>query len=377
MRCEIGEVKISEGCRECDNVGKPWHLIRAKTPLLLFHESTNFFLSVILAVMASGQLHVYCKKRKLCAFEHVPDAVSRHESRQNKNALLFIGGLGDNFLSVPFVQLIAEKLAKQERYWSVFEVQLSSSGRAWGLCSLDRDVEELARCIYWAKDSIGCHRVVLMGHSTGSQDVLHYLYHNASVRPRVDGAILQAPVSDREALSMLFELEGRPRSKYHAAYEVCLKFAEDKSKSSELLPKEHTTALGFGDAPISVERFLSIASPYSPDKPSAKDLFSSDLSDERLRQTFGRVHWSVLTSRQMLILMSGEDEHVPKWVNMKALLKRWESALKTGDVKLHQHSGVVGGIRHNGRTDNGVSYEIVERCMEYLETVEDKRISKV
>jgi hypothetical protein len=41
-----------------------------------------------------------------------------------------------------------------------------------------------------------------MGHSTGSQDVIHYLTSSsASERPKVDGGIMQAPASDREYFS--------------------------------------------------------------------------------------------------------------------------------------------------------------------------------
>jgi hypothetical protein len=41
-----------------------------------------------------------------------------------------------------------------------------------------------------------------MGHSTGSQDVIHYLTSpSSSTRPKVDGGIMQAPASDREYFS--------------------------------------------------------------------------------------------------------------------------------------------------------------------------------
>ena len=43
-----------------------------------------------------------------------------------------------------------------------------------------------------------------MGHSTGSQDVIHYLTSpssSSSPRPKVDGGIMQAPASDREYFS--------------------------------------------------------------------------------------------------------------------------------------------------------------------------------
>lgn len=50
---------------------------------------------------------------------------------------------------------------------------------------------------------VGVKKVVVMGHSTGSQDVIHYLSSPQSDderRPEVDGGIMQAPASDREGL---------------------------------------------------------------------------------------------------------------------------------------------------------------------------------
>lgn len=56
------------------------------------------------------------------------------------------------------------------------------------------------RSVSWHTDLVpaGIETVVIMGHSTGSQDVIHYLSHNPTSRARVDGGIMQAPASDRE-----------------------------------------------------------------------------------------------------------------------------------------------------------------------------------
>ena len=323
--------------------------------------------------MASGRLHVYCKERKLCAFEHLPDVIIRHAPPQHKNALLFIGGLGDNFLSVPLAEEIAETLASENSSWSVFEIQLSSLSSAWGVSNLDNDVADLNECVRWARDDMGKMKIVIMGHSTGSQDVLHYCYHRTISRPQVDGAVLQAPVSDREALMIAMKAPGRGQSKTRTAYEDCLRSAQ-YSTSTEvlLLPREDTATLGYGDVWVSAERFLSLASPQSPEHPSSEDLFSSDLSDQTLCDTFGRIDKKVLATQFLLILISGADEHVPEWVDKKALLRRWELALKTSGVELHERSAVMGGTSHNGQTGEGVSSEIVDRVTEYLKTVENQ-----
>ena len=114
--------------------------------------------------------------------------------------------------------------ALQPTQWSLFTLNLTSSYTAWGLGHLDRDTTEIAQCIEYINEYKqakfgGGGKVVLMGHSTGSQDVLHYLYRSNPhtslssfdqdlqhiKRPVIDGAIMQAPVSDREAIHWVLE----------------------------------------------------------------------------------------------------------------------------------------------------------------------------
>lgn len=45
---------------------------------------------------------------------------------------------------------------------------------------------------------LGTTHIVIMGHSTGSQDVAHYLSTRST--PQVIGGILQAPISDRHEI---------------------------------------------------------------------------------------------------------------------------------------------------------------------------------
>ncbi len=101
----------------------------------------------------------------------------------------------------------------------------------FGTGSLDRDRMEMGCLVKYlreqgrsylhhlsaeyAEDEVGLKRIVLMGHSTGSQDVIHYLSRSPSSLstsksststsalspdslPEVDGGIMQAPASDRE-----------------------------------------------------------------------------------------------------------------------------------------------------------------------------------
>lgn len=60
-------------------------------------------------------------------------------------------------------------------HWRIAEVLLSSSYRGWGTSSLQKDAHEIARCVaYFSKLRPG-RKIVLMGHSTGCQDIMEYV----------------------------------------------------------------------------------------------------------------------------------------------------------------------------------------------------------
>jgi triacylglycerol esterase/lipase EstA (alpha/beta hydrolase family) len=116
------------------------------------------------------------------------------------NLLLWIGGLTDTYHSVSYVYTLASALPSS---WSLAQVNLSSAGSGWGIASLDQDVNELSSLIAHFRTQ-GKQKVVIMGHSTGCQDCLHYSASpdKRGDRANVDGTILQASVSDREAIAM-------------------------------------------------------------------------------------------------------------------------------------------------------------------------------
>lgn len=72
----------------------------------------------------------------------------------------------------------------------------TSAYDGFGVTSLNRDVSEMNALVQHLRDA-GTRKVVVMGHSTGSQDVLHFLTTSAGAG-LADGGIMQAPVSDRE-----------------------------------------------------------------------------------------------------------------------------------------------------------------------------------
>lgn len=102
---------------------------------------------------------------------------------------------------------------------------------------------------------------------------------------------------------------------------------------------------------MTLARFLSLASPESPASPGADDYFSSDLSDETFRGTFGKLagcghvvpskkrgtEGGVTSTRtesssqkSMLVLISGSDEHVNKRIDKDQLMSRWKNAIRDG-----------------------------------------------
>lgn len=348
------------------------------------------FLAYSLNEMATGQFHTYWPERYLKVFEYLPgNGLERLVTVQDKlNTLLFIPGLFDTFTSIPYVTSIASDLAKHPtNTWSVMEVQLTSLGVGFGTGDLNRDIEEIAKCVEWlqSRSNASASKIVLMGHSTGSQDVLHYLYFGSAEQPAVDGAILQAPVSDREGLGMVLQTEGEneeDQARLREVYEECVRQARDTQNdpAGPSLRRSLTGKLGFMHAYLSPSRFLSLASPDSPENPSIDDLFSSDLSDQRLDDTFGmvgkkgRLNSIGNSSRPcLLILISGADEHMPTTIDKHILLARWKSALMKGATVLSSLSDVIDGAKHNGESATAGPPRLASRCLEYLHLVEGRR----
>lgn len=260
------------------------------------------------------------------------------------NTLLWIGGMFDTFLSVAYPMTIAQKLGPA---WSLMTASLGSSGMSWGVSSIARDAEEMAKIVSYIKEQRPTGKIVIMGHSTGCQDCMEYLVgKNAEKRPPVDGIILQAPVSDREALGMTL-----PDAHMHEANQLALKMCRE-GKEKDVLPNRLTKP-GFGRIGITARRWVDIASP-APAHDGNDDYFSSDLSDDRLRGTFGKLPFS----SPLLVLYSGDDEGVPSTVDKRRLTQKWMHITESGGGSVDaKNGGVVDGASHNL---NGQSNEVVE-----------------
>ena len=107
-------------------------------------------------------VHPYrAPERGTCAYERGNSTA--------KNAVIFIGGLGDGPHSVSYVGAVASRLSTERSLeYSLFEMRLRSSFNGYGTSSLAADVEDISALVKYLR-SIGRERVVLFGHSTGCQ----------------------------------------------------------------------------------------------------------------------------------------------------------------------------------------------------------------
>ncbi|PSR92685.1 UPF0613 protein like [Actinidia chinensis var. chinensis] len=222
-----------------------------------------------------------------------------------KQQVIFIGGLTDGFLATEYLEPLATALDKEK--WSLVQFLLSSSYSGYGLSSLKQDAMELDQLISYLINKEDSEGVVLLGHSTGCQDIVYYLRTNAACSRAVRAAILQAPVSDREYKATLPETA--------AMIDLASKMISE-GRSSELMPREANP-----DAPITASRYHSLCAYNGED-----DMFSSDLSDDQLKMRLGH-----MSNTPCQVIFSMGDEYVPEYVDKKALVDRLCRAMGGAD----------------------------------------------
>ncbi|WVW81194.1 hypothetical protein I302_103185 [Kwoniella bestiolae CBS 10118] len=234
----------------------------------------------------------------------------------SNRALVFIGGLTNGLGAVPFTYPLSEALGKAG--WKFVQFHWSSAYGGYGTGSLKRDREEMEALVKHLRGT-GIKTLIIAGHSTGSQNVIHYLSHpSISEHPelKVEGGIMQAPASDREYLDLLGAKE----------WFTMLPLAEKmikEGRGDELLPKEFCDKANFGGnpLPITADRLFSLIGTGGDD-----DYFSDDIPStptepftHSLSSSFGKL------SAPALILYSDADIQYQVG-NVPVKLKRWEEA---------------------------------------------------
>nr|XP_010907332.1 UPF0613 protein PB24D3.06c [Elaeis guineensis] len=215
--------------------------------------------------------------------------------------VIFIGGLTDGLLATEYLEPLS--IALENEKWSLVQPLLSSSYVGYGTSSLEQDSLEIDQLISYLINKENSEGVVLLGHSTGCQDIVHYMRTNFACSRAVRGVILQAPVSDREYRATLPETA--------AMIDLAANMITE-GRGMELMPRDANP-----DAPITAYRYHSLCAYMGDD-----DMFSSDLNEYQLRMRLGH-----MSSTPCQVIFSLADEYVPDYVDKKALVERLCQAL--------------------------------------------------
>lgn len=291
-------------------------------------------------------------------FQYQPNlpAIEYQSDGKPENFLVFIGGLGDGLLCTKYIPQIAELFNKElGGKWGVIESLITSSYIGCGTGSLGRDVRELAQLVKYLRSHRGTpqSKIVLMGHSTGCQDTIEYLSKFAYQDDfesifKLDGGILQAPVSDTEA-SEYFHKDTNIKEVLKQAKQLI-----DAGRGDELLPEEARKLSA--DVPVSAYRFYSLNARRTDD-----DYFSSYLNEDDYKETFAKI------TLPLLVLVGEKDEFIPPNIDRKALLEDWKKV--TSETVWSEFSKIVKGADHKGGgplSDEGASEDIAKTVVEFI-----------
>lgn len=380
-----------------------------------------------------GQLFLYGANR--VAFESLPqswfEGAGLGEPNANNlsptppacaNKCILLGGLSDGLLPTPYTAGLEEacrraggqgglegSFQQPPQSWSLVQPVLSSSYTGFGHGRLSRDTEELEELIHYLQIHRHAQRIAFVGHSTGCQNIMHYLQHRQKKQQEErkqrgqhyqtvkgysgDGivfhscpivlVVLQAPVSDREHAAIA-NPELYHRMLEHARALLVGEQAptnsgndDDTSETgtttnshrrlngNEMMPREAFWA------PITAQRYLDLH-----ERGGMDDYFSSDYTDQELYDRLGHVG---TTTRRCLVAFSGKDEYVPGTVNAPELLHRLVRAMNQGipdtDSTIEgyqQRSMVAEGLfletgNHNLSQESSDKSKFLQRVTELLQ----------
>lgn len=242
--------------------------------------------------MLNGRLFIYQKQKKLCAFES-----GKIDNPQI--TVILVGGLTDGFLTLPYAHSLSQMI-EQKYKGSLVQVLLSSSYSSFGLSSLENDAAEINDLILCLESQLN-RKYVLIGHSTGCQDVLTFLGKKYQTASSILGCILQGGVSDREYFTW-----SNPNL---LKYVDLAKDRIDEGNYNQLMPQD---AELMPNCPISAYRFHSLLAIGGDD-----DLFSSDLDITKQKLHFD-------TFVPLAVVLCEKDEYIPSHVSVSSLIERYK-----------------------------------------------------
>ncbi|KAH4103949.1 hypothetical protein HBH70_097230 [Parastagonospora nodorum] len=263
----------------------------------------------------------------------------------SRNALVYIDGLtGGPHRAQHLNPLIEALQADPELSYSFWEFRMRSSYTGFGFSSLANDVEDISALVTHLRE-LGKENIVLLGSSTGCQGILTYVSSDASTP--VNAYILQAPTSDRELGSLLVPADFLAQTLKHAEEMIA------RGEKDEIMPKSLIPPIF--SSPVTAYRWHSLIAKGGDD-----DFFSSDLADEALVVTFGKL------DKPTLIIPSENDEMVPPTVDKKTLLQRWIKVAPEGMVS--ELSGLNPGADHQ-LSEEGTQLWFTDRVLRFLKTL--------
>jgi hypothetical protein len=238
-----------------------------------------------------------------------------------------LGGLSDGLFPVPYTTALSEMLCKQhqqedQQTWSLIQPIFSSSYTGFGHGNLDNDVIEIDELVQYIMTYRNCQqKIILIGHSTGCQQIVHYLKYGIQ-RNKINMAVLQAPVSDREAAtiwnhdtSTCWNAEVHIET-LNGYIELSRRMKIIEQRGNEMMPRDAFWA------PITANRYYDLMS-----KGGTDDYFSSDYTDIELQNRLSHISELHDTLRHVIVAYSGSDEYVPKHVDTKVLTERLCNAM--------------------------------------------------
>ena len=236
-----------------------------------------------------------------------------------KHALIHLGGLSDGLLPTPYTKTL-HSLCQENRITFVNPL-LSTSYLAFGYGSLKQDVAELTELLAYLESKHDITGFYLLGHSTGCQQIVKLLkaVSAANYNLKILGAMLQAPVSDRES------------DDSHVQYLPQAQEMIENSKGSEFLPRAAHWS------PMTADRFVDL---YS--KGGSDDMFSSDFTDVELDERLGHLK-NEFKAGTIFFCHSTRDEYVPASVDKDKLYNALEEASGCVTIKLEGNHNLATG----------------------------------
>lgn len=293
-----------------------------------------------------GELFCYAPGR--VAFESLPTLCANRniEVSTITNKCILLGGLSDGLMPVPYtVKLLEEACYNSHDSWSLIQPILSSSYLGFGHGSLDNDVVELDELISHLVGDRAASRLAMVGHSTGTQNIVHYLQHGRpDLVAKVQVVALQAPVSDRESATVCDGACHVSHEEHMKDLRTHLTIAQkmrDENQAQEMMPRKAFWA------PITAARFLDLFEVNGRD-----DYFSSDLTDAQLAGRLGHIG-ALTTLQSCLVACSGSDEYVPKSVALESLMFRICGAMNNGSERTVALPLYLPSGNHNLSSENG------------------------